>query len=78
MTMYQKPNKALIIALVAFGFYAIGQGVFQTAGLVVFTLSLTIWAWEEVRRGDGWFRRSIGIGALAALSVLLFIIIGKL
>ena len=78
MSIFQKSNKTIIIALVAFGFYAIGQGSFQDAGLVVFTLSLTIWAWEEIRRGDGWFHRSMGVGALAALGIVLFIIISKL
>lgn len=65
----------LYLAIIGFIVFAVGQGIIQALALDVFTISLTIWAWNEVHRNDiGQFRRVVGWAALASLFVLLFIV----
>lgn len=75
--MFQKPNKPLIIAISAFLVFAVAPTPVQNGALVIFSITLTIWAWEEIRDGDGRFRKSLGYAALGSLAVLLFIILNK-
>ena len=77
MTVFQKPNKPLIVALIAFLVFAVAPAPVQNAALVVFSIALTIWGWEEIRDGDGRFRKSLGYASIGALAILLFIIINR-
>ena len=72
------PLRLLIVAAASFVIYAIGQGAVQSAGLIAFTLSLTIWASREIDQNQSRFRLALGAGALGALAVLLFFILNKL
>lgn len=71
----KKSNAPLIIAIVAFIIYAIGQGPFQAFGLDIFSISLSIWSWGEIRSDHGRFRRTIGWAALIAMAILLFFVL---
>ncbi len=61
----QFPNTPLIVALAASGAAKLTQGPAHRAFRFVFCVSLAIWAYEELVRGDNWFRRLLGAGALA-------------
>lgn len=77
MTIFQKPNKPLVVAIAAFLVFAVAPAPIQNGALVVFAMALTIWGWEEITSGENAFRKSLGYAAIAALAVLLFIIINK-
>jgi hypothetical protein len=59
----QFPNPPLIVALLA---SAAGHFTSDSAGhrlsLAIFYLALSLWAYEEARHGDNWFRRLLGLG----------------
>lgn len=78
MTVFQKPNKPLVIAIGAFLVFGFAPAPVQNGGLVVFAMALTIWGWEEIKDGDGVFRKTLGYAAFGALAVLLFIILNRL
>jgi hypothetical protein len=58
----QFPNPPLIVALLASvaGHFTNGTG--HRLALAVFYLALGLWAYEEARYGDNWFRRLLGLG----------------
>src|SRR5580698_4350643 len=58
----QFPNPPLIVALLAsvVGHFTHGTG--HRVVLAVFYLTLGLWAYEEVRHGENWFRRLLGLG----------------
>lgn len=60
----QFPNPPLILALAAAGAARFTEGSAHAACRSVFYMALTVWAYEEARRGDNWFRRLLGAGAL--------------
>lgn len=60
----QFPNPPLIVALAASGAARLTSGSAHTACRSVFYMALTVWAYEEARRGDNWLRRAIGAGGL--------------
>jgi hypothetical protein len=60
----QFPNPPLIAALLAAGAERLTTGWAHSACGVVFYVALTVWAYEEARNGDNWFRRLLGAGAL--------------
>ena len=69
--LVQFPNPPLITALLAALLGALTGGTIHRAALAVFYLALTIWAYEEARRGDNWFRRALGVCFLVYLTVTL-------
>jgi hypothetical protein len=60
----QFPNPPLIVALAAGGAARLTHGSAHAASRSVFYMGLTVWAYEEARRGTNWFRRALGVGAL--------------
>jgi hypothetical protein len=58
----QFPNPPLIVALLASvaGHFTDGTG--HRLALAVFYLALGLWAYGELRDGDNWFRRLLGLG----------------
>jgi hypothetical protein len=58
----QFPNPPLIVALLASvaGHFTHGTG--HRVALAVFYLTLGLWAYEEARHGENWFRRLLGLG----------------
>lgn len=60
----QFPNAPLIVALAASGAARVTHGSAHAACRSVFYMALTVWAYEEARRGDNWFRRALGGAAL--------------
>jgi hypothetical protein len=58
----QFPNTPLIVALLASGAGRLTHGTGYRVALAVFYLALGLWAYEEARHGDNWFRRLLGLG----------------
>ena len=60
--LVQFPNPPLIVALLASvaGHFTHGTG--HRLVLAVFYAALSVWAYEEARHGDNWFRRLLGVG----------------
>jgi hypothetical protein len=44
-------------------------GTAHDVGRAVFTVGLSVWAWQEAASGVNWFRRLIGVGALVWIVV---------
>jgi hypothetical protein len=61
----QFPNPPLLIAFVGWGLAAASSGTAHEIGRVIFTLGLAVWACGEAIGGVNWFRRLLGVGALA-------------
>ena len=53
-----------MIALLAGLAGRLTSGDAHRASLGVFYMALSIWAYEEARRGDNWARRALGVGFL--------------
>jgi hypothetical protein len=60
--LIQVPNFPLIVALLASVAGHFTQGMGHRLLLSVFYISLSIWAYEEARDGDNWFRHLLGLG----------------
>jgi hypothetical protein len=58
----QFPNPPLIVALLAGVGARLTHGTGHRASRAVFYLALFVWAYEEARHGDNWFRRVLGLG----------------
>jgi hypothetical protein len=58
----QFPNPPLIVALLAGVAGRLTDGAGHRLALAVFYLALGLWAYEEARHGDNWFRRLLGLG----------------
>jgi hypothetical protein len=58
----QFPNAPLVVALLASlaGHLTHGRG--HRLALSVFYVALGVWAYEEARHGENWFRRVLGLG----------------
>jgi hypothetical protein len=63
----QFPNPPLIVAFAGAGLASLARGTAHDAGRGVFFTGVTVWALEEVWAGTNWFRRLLGLGALAWL-----------
>jgi hypothetical protein len=63
----QFPNPPLLLAFAGWGCAATTDGTRRAVGRAVFVLGAGVWAWEEALRGTNWFRRSLGLGALAVI-----------
>jgi hypothetical protein len=65
----QFPNPPLIVALLASlaGRYTHGRE--HAYASAIFYIALAIWAYEEARRGDNWFRRLLGCAFLIYIVV---------
>jgi hypothetical protein len=61
----QFPNPPLLLAFAGWGLAAAARGTAHDVGRVVFTVGLAVWALEEAVGGVNWFRRLLGVGALA-------------
>jgi hypothetical protein len=61
-TVVQFPNPPLIVALLASvaGHFTHGTG--HRLAQAVFYLAFGLWAYEELRAGENWFRRLLGLG----------------
>jgi hypothetical protein len=60
--LVQFPNPPLMVALVASVVGRFTHGTGHRLVLSVFYVALSVWAYEEARHGDNWFRRSLGLG----------------
>lgn len=58
----QFPNPPLIVALLASAAGHFTSGTGHRLALAVFYLALGLWAYEEVRHGENWFRVLLGLG----------------
>jgi hypothetical protein len=58
----QFPNPPLLVALLASAAGHLTHGAGRRFVLAVFYVALSIWAYEEARHGDNWFRRLLGLG----------------
>lgn len=58
----QFPNPPLIVALVASVAGHFTRGTGHRLALSVSYMALSVWAYEEARHGDNWFRRLLGAG----------------
>jgi hypothetical protein len=58
----QFPNPPLIVALLASGAGHFTHGTGHRVALSVFSVALSVWAYEEAVRGENWFRRLLGVG----------------
>ena len=67
----QFPNPPLALALLASATAGLTGGEAHRALRAVFYLALGVWAYEEARRGENWFRRSLGTGVSIYLVVTL-------
>jgi hypothetical protein len=67
----QFPNPPLIVALAASVAGSHTRGSAHRATLAVFYMALSVWAYDEARHGDNWFRRLLGVGAVAYVVVRL-------
>lgn len=58
----QFPNPPLMVALAASVVGRLTHGTGHRLALSVFYVALSVWAYEEARHGDNWFRRLLGLG----------------
>jgi hypothetical protein len=58
----QFPNPPLIVALLASVTGRLTHGTGHRLALSIFYVALGVWAYEEARHGDNWFRRLLGLG----------------
>ena len=65
----QFPNPPLLIAFAGWGLAAVTGGAAHDVGRAVFTVGLSVWAWQEAVSGVNWFRRLLGVGALVWIVV---------
>lgn len=74
LTITQRPNAPLIIALLAAVIAALGAdyGEIYAAALAVAVVSFTAWTWEEVTDGVNWLRKVLGGVGLIAVTLYLF------
>jgi hypothetical protein len=60
--LVQFPNPPLIVALVASGGAHLTRGQGHRVLTAIFFAALSVWAYEESRHGENWFRRLLGLG----------------
>jgi hypothetical protein len=65
----QFPNPPLLLAFAGLGVAAITRSTPRDVGRVVFMLGLAVWAVEEIMGGVNWFRRLLGVAAIAWIVV---------
>jgi hypothetical protein len=58
----QFPNAPLATALAASLAGRLTEGAAQRSSRAIFYLALGVWAYEELRNGENWFRRLVGAG----------------
>lgn len=64
MIIFQKPNKSLTIAMIAFVLSIVLTGIYQKISSSVYYIAIIIWAYQEVSTGVNWFRKLLGTVAL--------------
>jgi hypothetical protein len=67
----QFPNPPLLVAFAGLWLAAAAGGTTHDVGRAIFTVGLSVWAWEEAVDGVNWFRHLIGVGALVWIVVRL-------
>jgi hypothetical protein len=72
MTIIQKPNPSLSIALVSYAISAFTSGILHRMGSTVFFIAISIWSYQEIVSGVNWFRRILGIVVLLSTAYSLF------
>jgi hypothetical protein len=60
--LVQFPNPPLIVALLASLAATLSEGTLHQVARALFYMALTVWAYEELRDGENWFRRLLGLG----------------
>jgi len=58
----QFPNPPLALALLADLGARLASGSGHRWLMALFYASLSVWAYEEARHGENWFRRALGLG----------------
>lgn len=73
VTVAQFPNPPLATALLAgiVGRVASDGSDLEDGARAIFYVALTVWAWEEASRGNGWFRRGLGVAGLGYVAYAL-------
>jgi len=57
----QLPNWQLIVMFVGWLGTKLTEGQFATISRTVFYIGGIIWAYEEIFRGENWFRKTLGV-----------------
>lgn len=60
--LVQFPNPPLLAALVSTLAARLTVGSAHRVFTAVFYAALSVWSYEEARRGENWFRRLLGVG----------------
>jgi hypothetical protein len=69
--LVQFPNPPLALALLADLGARLSSGQGHRGLLALFYASLSVWAYEEARHGENWFRRALGLGFAVVILVSL-------
>lgn len=72
MRFIQLPNTALIVAIVALIISKISFGLLHKISVTVYTITIIIWAYEEIKSGVNWFRRLLGLVIILGVAYSLF------
>ena len=72
MTIIQKPNLLLIVALAAYVLRWIPQPFISALANTVFTMAIIVWAYEEATTGVSTFRKLLGVAVLCLMALSLF------
>jgi hypothetical protein len=67
--LVQFPNPPLLIALLANGGARLTSGSGHRLLMALSYASLSVWAYEEARHGENWFRRTLGLGFAAYIVI---------
>ena len=70
-TIYQKPNKEVIVTVAAGLVGMFTTGWVEAGASALFYLAGTAWAYLEIREGANWVRRGMGLAFVAYLLVTL-------
>lgn len=72
MKIIQVPNAYLLMALTGLLISKLSIGFLHKVSLIIYTIAIIIWAYEEVISGVNWFRKLLGVATLLAVAYSLF------
>jgi uncharacterized transporter YbjL len=73
LVVAQKPNVSISVAVVAYIAYRIVDAAWLSdLAYALFVVALGFWATQEVTSGVNWFRKALGLFALAMVALSVF------